>query len=268
MYSGTTLHRHSGNLVGAHQKFDRVARRFVKDLRPEAQFPSIKEILHFEGNNGPDGIKRKSPGIDEPWHFWDPTKQDDTYLLDVIDEHYNSLVKALAANEQERAAFEASWLAHAITDGLTPAHHYEYTEKLTELRGESLETRDSFKNKMVIKGDSRRQTVSKNWQMWGAKGLLISHGTFEWGVSSLAMTLKFNDHCPYNADIKHARNVGFREYLTRHALEIYKLNMYERFLARGWNPAIAKDIRQVLCPHIIRCVTIAWVLAIDEADAL
>ena len=94
MYSGTTLHGKSGNLVGAHQKFDRVARRFVTKLRGDGAFPPIGEILHFEGNNGPDGIKRKSPGNDEPWHFWNPADENDDDLLGYIQQHYDSLVIA------------------------------------------------------------------------------------------------------------------------------------------------------------------------------
>lgn len=267
MYSGTTLHGLSGNLVGAHQKFDRVARKHVGVLRPNAHFPASRHILHFEGNNGPDGIKRKSPGTDEPWHFWNPTNSNDTRLLQTITEHYQALVVALRAKDEERAAFEAAWLAHAVVDGLTPAHHYEYEEKLTELRGEGLETRDSVKNKMVIKADTRRQALSKNWQMWGAKGLIISHGTFEWGVSSMAKPLTFKTSLPKEADVKHARSLGLTEFLREHALAIYELNMYERFLARGWSASLAKDIKVVLCPRIIQAITIAWVLAIDEAGA-
>jgi len=266
MYSGTTLHGLSGNLVGAHQKFDRVAHKFVSGLRSESHFPSTRHILHFEGNNGPDGIKRKSPAQDEPWHYWDPTDESDTKLLDIIDAHYKSLIGALETEDEERAAFEAAWLAHAIVDGLTPAHHYPYETRLNELRGEGIETRTSFRDKVVIKGDTKRQTMSKNWQMWGAKGLLISHGTFEFGVSSLAKPLSFKQWSPKESEIKHARNLGLRPYLQETAMLIYKLNMYERFMARGWTSKLAHDIRKTLCPAIIKAITIAWVLALDEAE--
>ncbi len=267
MYSGTTLHGKSGNLIGAHQKFDRVARRFTQQLRPEAEFPPIKQILHFEGNNGPDGIKRKSTGIDEPWHFWDPTDTEDQKLLDIIRAHYERLVEELRANNTERAAFEAAWLAHAIVDGLTPAHHYPYEEKLLELRGEGLETRNSIKNKIVIKGDTKRQTLSKNWKMWGAKGLLLSHASFEWGVSTVVVPMKLTSGCPSNGDVKHARNVGLDKYLKEHALVIYELNMYERFLRRGWTTKLGQEIKTELGPRITNCITTAWIMALDEAHA-
>ena len=266
MYSGTTLHNKSGNLIGAHQKFDRAARKFIDSLRPQAVFPATKQILHFEGNNGPDGIKRKSPAVDEPWHYWDPTDEDDTKLLHIITNHLNGLVKALRENRAEKAAFEAAWLAHAIVDGLTPPHHYPYEKKLIELRGEGIETRTSFKEKVMIKGDTKRQTLSKNWQLWGAKGLILSHASFEWGVSSTTRPMKFKKYLLQEAEIKHIKNIGFEAYLKEQALEIYELNMYERFLRRGWSTKLAREIRTELSPRIVRSIAAAWVIALDEAE--
>lgn len=268
MYSGTTLYNKSGNLLGAHQKFDRVARRFVVALRPEARFPETKAILGFEGNNGPDGIKRKSPGVDEPWHYWDPSNPEDHLLLDIIDEHHKKLVVSLRANDMESAAFESAWMAHAIVDGLTPAHHYPYEEKLTELRGgESKETRTSIRNKLVIQGNTKREMISRNWKMWGTKGLLLSHGGFEFGVSYTVKALKLRDALPTNPDIRHARNITYRGYLKHAAKEIYDLNMYERFLRRGWSMKLAREVKTVLAPAIVRAIAIAWVLAYDESQS-
>lgn len=269
MYSGTTLHNKSGNLIGAHQKFDRVARKFVESLRPGSNFPKAKLILHFEGNNGPDGIKRKSPGVDEPWHWWDPTNLKDSLLLDTICDHYKKLVIELREDDQEKAAFEAAWLAHAIVDGLTPAHHYPYEAKLTELRdGQGLETRTSLSKKIVIQGDTKREMIKKNWGMWGAKGLMLSHATFEWGVSSTVRTLKLKKGLPTEGEIKHARNVGLEKYLREVVAEIYQLNMYERFLRRGWSMRLAKEVRQVLGPRMAHAIAVAWLLALDESRAI
>lgn len=265
MYSGTTLHNKSGNLMGAHQKFDRVARKKLAELRPDSNFPDARLILHFEGNNGPDGVKRKSAGTDEPWHFWDPTNPEDTVLITVIAEHYNKLVEALSHQNEEKAAFEAAWLAHAVVDGLTPAHHYPYEAKLTELRGEGNETRTSFKKKVVITGDTKRQTLQKNWQMWGAKGLLMSHAFFEFGVSSISRPLKFKKLHFTNPDVRHVKNIGIEAFMKELALEIYELNMYERFLKRGWTLKLSKDTRRHLAPKIVTAITLLWVLAYDEA---
>ena len=266
MYSGTTLHNKSGNLVGAHQKFDRVARKKLQALRPNAEFPNSKLILHFEGNNGPDGVKRKSAGTDEPWHFWDPTDDSDLTLLSSVDDHYTQLVKALKNKNSEKAAFEAAWLAHAIVDGLTPAHHYPYEAKLTELRGEGLETRNSFKTKVVISGDTKRQMFLKNWQMWGPKGLLLSHGFFEFGVSSIVRPLSFKKLTLLSADVKHVKNIGVQQFLREAALEIYQLNMYERFLRRGWTLKLNKEVRTQLAPAMVRTIALSWALAVDEAS--
>jgi len=267
MYSGTTLHNKSGNLLGAHQTFDRAARKFIEELRPEVKFPSSKQILHFEGNNGPDGIKRKSPAVDEPWHYWDPTDPNDTKLLNIISNHFGGLVNSLKKQNLEKAAFEAAWMAHAIVDGLTPPHHYPYEKKLEEIRGEGMETRTTVKSKIVVQGDTKRQTLHKNWQVWGAKGLIISHATFEWGVSSTGRAMKFKKHLPSNGDLKHVKNIGLEAYLKEQVLEIYKLDMYERFLGRGWTMKLAKQIRRDLAPRMVRTIALAWLLAIDESAA-
>ena len=114
----------SGRIIGAHQKIDRVARRHLARLVPDLkQFPDIHTILHFEGIRGPDGAKLKSPGVDEPWHFINPGEAEGSLLLIDITDHQANLTAALKKNDMIRTGFEAAWLAHAITDGLTPAHH-------------------------------------------------------------------------------------------------------------------------------------------------
>ena len=138
MYAGTTIRRGSGKIVGVHQKIDRAACRQIKKYIPSSiNFPSIKEILHFEGNNGPDGIKRKSSSSEQPWYFIDPAKSDDRDLIVIINDHIHNLSVALQDDNRVRSAFEAAWLAHAIVDGLTPAHHYPLGDKIAELWGKS-----------------------------------------------------------------------------------------------------------------------------------
>ena len=128
-------------MIGTRRDFsitvaNRIARRNFNTLPGVHKgFPGIREILHFEGNNGPDGIKRKSPSVDEPWHYIDPENADDRELLEMILDHQHNLAMALKHNNPERAAFEAAWMAHAITDGLTPAHHYPLSDKIEELWG-------------------------------------------------------------------------------------------------------------------------------------
>ena len=88
MYSGTTLTRFSGRVIGAHQKIDKVARKQLAFLvKNKDVFPAVSEILVFEGKNGPDAIKRKSPAKDEPWHYYSPFDEDDSKLIELINEH-------------------------------------------------------------------------------------------------------------------------------------------------------------------------------------
>jgi hypothetical protein len=136
MYSGSTFRTKSGRVMGVHQKIDRIAHRHIVKLAPKRlAFPTAQEILHFEGLNGPDGIKRKSPARDEPWHYIDPANPEDRAIVDMINDHIFNMAQALREKNNARASFEAAWMAHAIVDGLTPAHHYPLEEKLEELRG-------------------------------------------------------------------------------------------------------------------------------------
>ncbi len=267
MYSGTTLRNSSGRIIGAHQKLDRVARRAVHQLAPDSVFPTIKEILHFEGLNGPDGIKRKSPARDEPWHYYDPTDPEDTQLIEMIQRHTLNLTAALKAGEMEKAAFEAAWMAHAITDGLTPAHHYPLEKKLEELRGEGLETRTSYKDKLVIRSaeDSRLQVLAKNWEFWGAKGVMTTHLMFELGFAAAIAPLRLKRGYPSEEDVHELEETDIITVFKRTAQHLHDLKMYERFAEKGWNGRLAREAKQELAPAIVRVITLAWYDCVRKA---
>ncbi|MEO5950122.1 MAG: hypothetical protein ABIQ04_01595 [Candidatus Saccharimonadales bacterium] len=267
MYSGTTLRTKSGLLMGVHQKIDRVARRHIKPyLSREAHFPVIHDILHFEGLNGPDGIKRKSPARDEPWHYVDPSNGSDRELITMILDHIENLSVALRDNNNERAAFEAAWMAHAITDGLTPAHHYPLEEKLEELRGgEGLETRTSTKDKLVIPGKNRREQLRNNWEFWGAKGVMTTHLAFEMGVATTIVSARFEDAGPSQNDIIRLQSDGF-EALFHEALQrVAHMKMYEEFGRLGWTRHLAIETNETLIPEIIKTVVLGWYQATIKA---
>lgn len=270
MYSGTTLTKYSGRIMGAHQKIDKVARRhLVRLLSDNTVFPRARQILHFEGKNGPDAIKRKSPAKDEPWHYYSPFNDNDSQLIELIRAHYDRLIKELRSGNQERAAFEAAWLAHAITDGLTPAHHYPYEEKLAELRGgKQKETRITVRDKLVLPGETRRQKVKNNWKMWGPKGLFTAHGLFELGVATIFAPLSFNDARPTKADIENIQEIGPIEWFKRAAREIAMLNLYEQYHRRGWTPRLAWQVRHKLGPEIVKAITVTWYAALADAGAI
>lgn len=268
MYSGTTLTRASGRILGAHQKIDRTARLNLGRLLDGSakRFPRRKTILHFEGRNGPDGVKSKSPAHDEPWHFFNPFDDSDTQLLDVIDGHYKKLVKALKENDEVVAGFEAAWLAHAVVDGLTPAHHYPYEEKLADLRGgEGNETRASLREKLVMPGETRVDSVMNNWKMWGPKGLMTTHGAFEWGVVTIMLPMRLRGHKPTGEELAEICKLPVTDYFIRTAKEIAVLGMYEKFYAEGWTSKLARAVRQQLVPTLVKSVTLVWYKAACEA---
>ena len=266
MYAGTTIHGKSGAVMGVHQKIDRISRRHLKSLiKNDKQFPGIRAILHFEGNNGPDAIKRKSPSVDEPWHYINPEVADDRELVNMINDHYDNLVAALRAENHERAAFEAAWMAHAITDGLTPAHHYPLSEKIEELWGKPKEERLTIRDKNIIPGNNRRETISKNWQYWGAKGVFLTHGLFEHGIATSIVAGNFSTAAPKDAWLRTAATAGLENVFLNAVHEIYALDMYERFWKQGWNARLARETRTKLIPLICNVITFAWQAAYKEA---
>lgn len=269
MYSGSTLTPASGRILGAHQKIDRVARRHLERLMPATSFPAIRAILHFEGKNGPDGIKRKSPARDEPWHYFQPFDENDTNLLALIREHYDLLAKALKKSDGVKAAFEAAWLAHAVVDGLTPAHHFPYEEKLTELRGgEGIETRTTIKKKLLLPGDTRRMRVKNNWLMWGAKGIFTTHAAFELGVATIIAPLKLGSAMPSTDDVEEFTSLKLEDWYRQRAKEIAALKLYDKFYKLGWTPVMAYRIRKQLAPAIIKAVTLTWYGAASSAGLM
>lgn len=256
--------------MGGHQKIDRIARKqLAKLIEDDSVFPQIKNILNFEGANGPDGIKRKSPAKDELWHYFNPFDDKDTQITDIIKEHYQQLVKELKAGNRERVSFEAAWLAHGIVDGLTPAHHYPYEEKLVELRGgEGIETRTTIRNKLFMPGMNRRDAIKNNWKMWGPKGLFTTHGLFEIGVATIIAPLSFAEIVPKKKQRDLVMEIGIVELFKRTAREIAVLDMYTRYYEKGWTPKLAYDVRHKLGPMIINTVTLAWYAALADAKVI
>lgn len=264
MYSGTTFHHKSGNVLGVHQKINKVAHRIVLS-RTSNFFPTLKTVLHFEGKNGPDGLKRKNPGTDEPWHFIDPSDTSDRNLIEQVLNHQKNLIKALASKDQEKAAFEAAWLAHAIVDGLTPAHHFPLEEHLEEIRGEPKETRDSVRKKIVMPGDGRREKLKNNWEFWGAKGIMTTHLLFELGVASAITPLRASKIDISDKEYEKFTSLGLEQYFLNTLHDVTELHMYETFTHWGWTPTLARQTRTLLVPAIIKTVALSWLDAVEKA---
>lgn len=158
-------------------------------------------------------------------------------------------------------------MAHAIVDGLTPAHHFPYAEKIKELRGgQAHSDRSSVKEKLLIPGATLRLQFSNNWKFWGPKGLLITHAAFEYGVATVLKTFSIKEPLAAieSSSLITENNLG--QWYRETAQKIYKLAIYDRFYESGWNRALIKDVRQQLLPLIINSVTLSWYGAIHTAN--
>ena len=278
MYSTVGLLKHSkrsGKLIGTHQKLDRAARVFLSQLAKNEDFPTYKEIIHFEGMRGPDGLKRKSPGVDEPMHFIIPD-DDDGKLIKMALNHQHNLKKALAKEQDPedhtRAAFEAAWLAHTVTDGLTPAHHYPYQEALKELMSEK-EYFTIFGQpvKGIMRGDTIRESVKNNWKYWGVEGLMTKHVAFEYHVAKIATRTSVKKLIPKlsRAEIKRLKNhhnLDLKAEFYSSLKRISELKMYDRFREYGWDRRLTKDTSGVLLPEIVKIITISWLSALPSGQ--
>lgn len=254
----------------AHQKIDRVAHKHLERLLGEQDgFPSIKSVLHFEGKNGPDSTKLKILPVEEqPWHFVNPFDTADTELGEAIQNHYDELVKALKDSNKERSAFEAAWLAHALVDGLTPAHHYPYEEALEELRGEDRSSRTTLKSRAIVKGDTATDSVIRSLQVIGPKGLLTTHTAFEAGAYMIMMPLKLNNAFPSHDELKAMRSIGIGEYFQLVAREVGARGLFDEFLLHGWTPKLARTVRTWMAPRMVNMVTLAWYSALIDAGVV
>jgi hypothetical protein len=256
-------------VIHAHQKLDRVAyRHLLKVLPKSAIFPTLKQILHFEGQNGPDSTKLKKQAFSpQPWHFIDPNDDSDVQLINQINNHYSELVKFLKSKDMVRAAFESAWMAHALVDGLTPAHHYPYEKEMVEILGDSRESRKGIMGRGLIKGDNIGQTITKSLQMIGPKGLLTNHAMFEAGAYAIIAPLKLRSAMPTPEDLAKVKSVGVAKVFEDIMKEISGFDLYGSFVEKGWNRALSQDIKTLLAPRMSKMITLSWYAAAVEASA-
>ena len=278
MYSGFAITNRSGNLLGVHQKFNRLAYRNLRRMIEPGQgiFPSLPLILYFEGKNGPDGLKLKSTGRDEISHFYDPfDERGQKQLLDCLKRHFKDLKEALNAGNNERAAWEAAWLAHAIVDGLTPAHHYPYEQRYHAINGCRPNERVKAVDKLFVRYSACRQAtdcqspiarlIDRNWQMWGNKGLVSMHGLFEIGVALILKPLRLRKSCPTIVEQRLFAQRGLLSTFQDFASQIADHDMYGLFYRWGWTPRLCLQIKNVLAPLTIKLITLAWATAARQA---
>ena len=259
MYSGFVSRRKVVSRIGIHQRFDMAAYRMIERFVRPGTFPAMKDIVHFEGYNGPDGLKVKSPGVNEPSHLYDPATDSGEVPLHIAN-HYAGLVEALKRGDMVRAAFEASWMAHYIGDGLTPAHHWPLEDKLAEAAALVPET--------MRRGDTSKfaAVVKKHWAIWGAKGHMSTHFNFEMGIAFalliFPMRATFSEE-----ELARARQLGPVEYFKDQARDVAGLQLYEKFYKHGWTADIATAVKNRIAPQASRTIGMIWLLALLEAGS-
>jgi hypothetical protein len=257
MYSGFVSPHKTITRIGIHQRFDSAAYRMIEPLLPPDFLPPLAEILEFEGFNGPDGLKVKSPGVNEPSHLYDPAT-DTGQVPANIQMHFDNLVLALKAKDEVRASFEAAWMCHYVCDGLTPAHHWPLEEALAEADAPPL---------VLPVGDNAKRfsaQIKKQWLIWGAKGHLSTHHNFELGIvfALAAVTIKGKFDL---AELQQARADGPVDYFKRQARHVAELDLYGKFYKHGWTTEIAKGIKNVIAPVSARTIGLILLLAAEAA---
>lgn len=269
MYSTTTLVKNSrfnGRYIGTHQRIDLAARHVLaKAISEDQYFPTGKEIIYFEGTRGPDGLKRKSPGEDEPSHMWSDSPNG-AGVRKLIKDYRHNLVTALKAHDHEKAAREAAWMAHMVTDGLTPAHHYPLGEEKKRLMtGDEMMTVFGAPMKGLMKGRNWRETWKNNWQYWGFSGSMSQHVLYEYGVLMLVASIPIRKLIP-KINIEKFRQSDFKEEYLQAVEKMQKMQIYEDFVAKGWTVGLAYKTRDELLPMIIEMVALGWYVALEEAE--
>lgn len=269
MYSTTTLVKNSklsGKLVGTHQLLDQAARKALSRYLPRGKFfPTARDIIHFEGARGPDGLKRKSPDYDDPSHMFG---DDGVALFQQILDHRYNLVQALKKRDPVRAAFEAAWMAHKITDGLTPAHHFP----LSEAKEELMSNKEFIKIfgepvKGIMHGRSALETARNNWLYWGAGGYMSKHVGYEYGVAVIAAALPRRSLLPeLNPD--DFCLVDPRQTFYQAVKDLQLAHFYDDFRRNGWTVELAMATKNQLLPAIVRVIALLWYSAAEEAYGL
>lgn len=260
-------------IIGTHQKIDRAAFLTLRKLRKQAlpqskiHFPSIEEILRFEGSGGPDGIKTKSPGKDEPWHFVDPYG-DNSQMINYVKNHLENLSNALVEKNYVRASFEAGWMAHAITDALTPAHQYPMEDKIIEISGKHPSERVKLNQKMFLPGETIRRRLANNWKYLGPKGVMSSHMLYEMGVAVLITSIapKRFSKTPPEEEIQRLIDGDFITLFEEKIKFVADQRYYSRFIKKGWNSRLARETKTVLLPEISSVVALSWLEGLRLAE--
>ncbi len=227
--------------AGTHQKLDREAYRIISPMINHAHFPKRAAILKFEGYGGPDGLKVK--GSYNTDHLWDPVNEIG-FLPSWINSHFQNLIASLKKEDYVEAAFHAGFVAHYITDSLTPAHHLSY--------------------KLIAEEYAEASKLTRRWKTWGSKGWKSSHIAFESGISTATLFSPLRVKLDLEL-VERVREQGIEAVIKEESHKIAKLGLYEEFIADGWTTKLAKAVRATVVPRIPQMIAAAWLAAYQEA---
>ncbi|HSX47721.1 MAG TPA: hypothetical protein VLF63_03020 [Patescibacteria group bacterium] len=251
----------------AHQKLDRLAYdQLKKIIKSDSFFPDIEDIIGFEGKKGPDSTKlKKGGGLNQPWHFVDPHKRRDKDLIKEIGYHFDQLTLSLKKKDEIRSAFEAAWLAHALVDGLTPAHHYPYKKELQNIHGLKEERNFDILDRAYVKTGKLSKSIAQSLKLIGPKGLITTHALFEAGAYFMTAPNKFKVDLPTEKELKIVKKKGISKMFKNYLKDVAKLDIYDRYSSTGWTKDLKRDFKDEVLPRMIRIVTLSWYSAFQKA---
>ncbi len=256
-------------LISTHQKIDKLAYAILKEYCGNTSVLNLKDILHYEGSKGPDAPRLYATESSTPWHYYDPSGTvPQLPFLDILKDHYTELIKQLKLRDVHQSCFEAAWLAHALVDGLTPPHHFPVEAELEALHGASVDQREKISSHLLVKGPSKIQSFSRSWRLTGPKGMLTQHTYFEANAGLAAVRIRAQDIAVNDDLLKRLSPDALIEIFEKYAHEVDSLDLFKRFVKRGWSLKLTRLTRKELIPKMVKLVLIAWYGALLEAGVI
>jgi hypothetical protein len=262
MFSRTIFADGQTEKAATHQRICRAARHEVTKYLPAGKFlPSSKQIVHFEGHNGPDGLAGKHSTGDFPTEFIDPADPNPP-LYDEILNRIHNLRRAAKQHNEVRMAFEMAWLEHVVVDGLTPAHHQPFKKQLKELDPRSEAEINSILKRILVPSKNPLDLVLKNLRKSGPRGIATHHILFEAGIDFIVMPTSPKKLAPTIEisvrDLALAKSGKYPALYRQSVDHINQHQMFQRYETAGWTSDLVEDVRKVLLPEAVRMVILAW----------
>jgi len=136
------------------------------------------------------------------------------------------------------------------------------------LRGERAGARIGLKGRGLVKGLNARDSLVRNIQLVGPRGLMTTHTAFEAGAYMVLAPSRLRRGMPKADDIAELNKHGVIEYFKRMTREVGALGMFDNYLQEGWTPKLARQVRRELGPRMVMMVTLAWYAAAVEAGVI